>query len=130
MIQANELRVGNLVLLNNPVYRPIDTGQIHLINAITKEYASVSKLTKEPFTDTYGQYLQYIEGIPITTEWLLKFRFKKKLNDNKVSYNKHNIIIHFVNGIFTEYVHQKQIKYVHKLQNLFFEIRGVELSGF
>ena len=118
MIQANELRIGN--------YIQHEVKGLIVVNGIEPHCLDYSIRV----LDGSWVYLKNCTKVPLTEERLLKFGFKKKLNDNKVSYNKHNIIIHFVNGIFTEYVHQKQIKYVHKLQSLFFEIRGVELSGF
>jgi len=140
MIQANELRIGNLVILNN-IYRPKDIGQIRLVNAITKEDASVSRLTKEPFIDTYGQYLQYIEGIPLTEEWLLKFGFKLTINNKDSGYKQFGLNIKGLDLMFCLECNSDKpdfylnmvgvdIDYIHQLQNLIFDLTGVELSGF
>ena len=45
-MRALELRIGNLVLLNNPKYRPAETGKVHVIDDIRPKDAVVFELDK------------------------------------------------------------------------------------
>lgn len=63
MIQANELRIGNLIEMD---------GMPLTVTSITNEYVGVNE----------GFLLDiFAKGIPITVEWLLKSGFGKKEND-------------------------------------------------
>lgn len=92
-----------------------------------------------------GLHLDYIKPIPLTRTWLerLGFEFYKPLghyriviNDIWVQVNVNEIIkgdpafvFTFTNLNYDEVQHmpKKVLKYVHKLQNLFYEIMDVEL---
>ncbi len=141
-LTAKDLRVGNLVITNNPKYRSQDIGKVACIVAINslKKYeeldgdALIYHLDNE-WKDTYGQFLIYLEPIPLTEEWLLRFGFEKKENNWKclcicndwtylywerlagleLSVNKHSVML-------------PHIKYVHQLQNLYFALTNQELE--
>jgi hypothetical protein len=115
-MQANELRIGNL-LYNNNVLVTIDARSIFDI------------------WDDKG--LKEYKPIPLTEEWLLKFGFSKRAVLSSVLYdmknprfsiylnppidksNKWNIL-----GIEKNI----NIQYVHQLQNLYFALTGEELT--
>lgn len=103
MIQANELRVGNLVHDN--------IGGVLKIKGISTE----SDLT-------------HIRPIPLTEEWLIElgFDFFLYISDNGITFRFEKIgsdwICHIDDSIILE------IKYVHQLQNLYFALRGQELT--
>jgi hypothetical protein len=81
-MEANELRIGNLVLTNNLEYRASDAGKIAHVVAIDSEKvheelkgtATICHLDSE-WGDTYGQWFVHLKPIPLTEEWLLKFAF-------------------------------------------------------
>lgn len=119
-VKANELRLGNYVdyycevldrWTNSKVIDYIDRG-----------------------TDTDTSY--YIEGIPLTEEWLLKFGsierkglhpwYSLKINTLEFQYdNTDPINIQLVIG---DYVISIPCKYVHQLQNIYFALTGEELT--
>jgi hypothetical protein len=79
-----------------------------------------------------------IEPIKLTVDWLLKFGFKfsaKELGfvkDVKMSHSTNKLIIFPPNNFKLKHnqtsVRFKRIMYVHKLQNLYFELTGQELT--
>lgn len=94
--------------------------------------------------------LEYYKPIPLTKEWLLSFGFKQtyKDHDSYFSYKNFTVCIRDASRYNTKYyfsvtvyngerkssrsvgdegLRVKKKKYVHHLQNLFFEIRGEEL---
>jgi len=130
-IQANELRIGNLILDN-------------ISNKIEKvDYLTIKIVINEE--DIY-------EPIPLTEEWLLKFGFVKyqwmngyfintffgdlmiqlhkteiHLFFTKVSYDSQGMKFYgrkFINNK-TSFTH---CKYIHQLQNLYFFLCGEELT--
>ena len=110
-MKASELRIGNLVLIENEVHKLRIRDIYHI------EHSSLK-----------------VEPVPLTEEWLVKFGFKKQPNlfyDNEVEYAKqwenHEVVIghnmELYNGIFS-----RIIKHVHELQNIYFALTGEELT--
>lgn len=121
-MNANELRYGNY---------------IQRITPDSKEYIQVEKISKH-FINGLGvsAYLP----IPLIEEWLLKFGFEfyKPLSHYRLVYNDVWYQINHKDGVFmfsfvnlnyfeSNYMPPKQIEYVHKLQNLFYELENKEL---
>ena len=117
---ANELRIGNLILVD---------GEITEITGIKKSTVS--------FSDGFQMFIAGgIEPIPLTEEWLLKFGFDKVLPRNDKMYYRLNdyFVIEdsrfFLLGddAFEILKLRQEIKYVHQLQNLYFALTGEELT--
>jgi hypothetical protein len=118
-IQANELRIGNLVDWNGE-------------NGIISQLLEREVVFKCGESDLY----ETINPIPLTEEWLLNFGFKvnreTKEGNNIWRYNWteghfeieqiYSFFLNDNNGYDTE------IKYVHQLQNLFFALTIEELN--
>jgi len=121
MVNKEELRNGNLVNYNGDVY-PVSTIGMFGISGKSKESAFISKYNN-----------MHLSGIPLTFEWLRKFRFE--LNDigedptetekryrhaYKGSFGiefdtqKGTFTLHNVVGELVEY------QYVHHLQNVYY----------
>jgi hypothetical protein len=78
--------------------------------------------------------LEEVKPIPLTEEWLFKFGFKF---DGHCSWWKNELIELTIDigedeySVFNDngdYITLKGIKYVHQLQNLYFAIKGEELT--
>lgn len=74
---------------------------------------------------------EFLEPIPLTEEWLLKFGFKIRDGewwiDNEifgVTFDENHEPLHIWDGSFTD----SPCKYVHQLQNLYFALTGTELQ--
>jgi hypothetical protein len=140
-LTAKDLRVGNLVLTNNPKYRSQDVGKIAYVLNINSEKefegmigtATIYHLENE-WKDTYGQFLEYLQPIPLTEELLLKFGFRKEsipVKQNTVLHETYDLNnLHLLRRIeFNQiWYNNIQVKYVHQLQNLFFSLCEEELT--
>jgi len=103
-MKANELRIGNLVLDNVGL----------------------------PLTMTAGYFgnTSWIEPIPLTEEWLLKFRFVLEQKKPNV-YTKYGLQFRVWENTVVSFIDSRrdhrQIYTVHQLQNLYFALTGKEL---
>ena len=123
MIQANELRIGNLVNSKND-------GIISITN-ISEKSVAVSE------AHCYNHIpVEFISPIPLTEEWLLKLGFKKRKNRHLFHW-ENKIVISEYKDEFENFFYPKtgydirfsnEIKYVHQLQNLYFALTGAELT--
>lgn len=108
MIKANELRIGNLIYNTK--------GNVSEVNIEALAY-----ILKEPH--------HQCKPIPLTEEWLLKFRFEK---DGGIFHNEivlyENTKRFSYNANYFEHDNLIDIKYVHQLQNLYFALTGEELT--
>lgn len=129
---ARELRIGNYIWFND-----------------APEKIGIAKVTQildnGILTDQGFAYINEIEPIPLTEEWLLKFGFQKsigffmilsKLTSIELGLNNDTAEIQYY-CYFRERSHvgegdyvllRKNLKYVHQLQNLYFAITGIELT--
>lgn len=112
MIKANEVRIGNLV---NKCH--VDYGW-----ATTKiEIYDIENMLE---TDGLSSY----EPIPLTEEWLVKFRFEDLIKGTYIC--KHQVVLKKESDGYSyeKFSHQKIIiKSVHQIQNLYFALTGEEL---
>jgi hypothetical protein len=121
MIKANELRIGNLVLIDG------EESEIH------------GGLIADFETDCFDGK---IEPIPLNEEWLIKFGFERRVFAQRNEYiliididnQKHFIEFAFPRNekiqviMYYDKCFYKHIKYVHQLQNLYFALTGQELE--
>jgi hypothetical protein len=106
MITANELRIGNWV-------KTISTQKIFRVSIKT-----LSSLRSG---------ICYIEPIPITEEWLLRFGFEKT---SLHYFKKDSVILSFEDYFYECFLGNKLviINHIHQLQNLYFALTGKELE--
>jgi hypothetical protein len=102
--------------------------EIRIGNLINRNGLIVT-VDEQTFWDMIHNTEQY-EPVKITEDWLLKFGFEKYEFDN-VQYPQYrwkNRLIVVRHGCFVDYGTSVQLKYVHKLQNLYFALTGEELT--
>lgn len=117
MIKAKELRIGNWV-----DYKVKD-------NHVQLELNDFEEMNKN--VDFLGWMLK---PIPLTEEWLIKFGFVRKDNNEfKFLHLKHaSIQLHLIKGkgywlYKNGWIIGNPMKYVHQLQNLYFALTSQEL---
>lgn len=119
MVQANELRLGNLLKYNEEIVEVIKIFGSHL-----EVHSDVFQF----WTDEINEFNQ----IPLTEEILLKLGAKEliKLNDGYKRFNLDAIHLSISpeRDYFIEYVHQIPIKYLHTFQNFVFATKTKELN--
>lgn len=114
---ANELRIGNW-------YKPLGgAGNIKL---------------ESDWISYFAKYIELLEGIPLTEEWLVKFGFKKADKDTyKIDLHPTwgNLEISITDTSFSISKYNSDsdvpgdaLESVHRLQNLYFALTGIELT--
>jgi hypothetical protein len=126
-MKASELRIGNYV--NVPIKEQCPF-RIDAFEHCSETFIKVAQEVKlngfevHPLT-WYGGDLQ---PISLTEEWLLKFGFET----NDVRYWQISAFRLHINRygewIFKVETFEQEIKYVHQLQNLYFDLVGEELK--
>jgi hypothetical protein len=145
-MRANELRIGNLVKINNDLL-PEMNGETFIVLGLNErhdyefpESTGVVSLRHTLSIRVLNQFDQFIEPIPLTVEWLMKFGFNKVI-DHWIGFesyhyeNKNGWIYLIEEGFEIELNILKErhnlgrtYKYVHQLQNLYFALTGEELT--
>lgn len=139
MIQANELRIGNLIKLS-PLYDSLNThSDYSIVNGIDKSYCFLR-------TNMTVKW-KFVEPIPLTEERMLKFGFEKtvsiigKSETEYIDYRMKYFVCFLLpdgKGLEVEFwakhntINERgyitNIQYVHQLQNLYFALTGTELT--
>lgn len=112
-MNANELRIGNIVEWGRLPFTVCSIGKSHVEN----EWWS------KPISEIYA--------IPLTEEVLLKYGFKfdcefnltRDMFEIQKSNINHNSFLFYMKGAYGV-----ELKYLHQLQNLFFALTGQELE--
>jgi hypothetical protein len=115
-MKANELRIGNLVLSKGvPV--------------------QIEEIMWETVRHCFGEFpIDYVEPIPLTEDWFLKFGFYQSMSWTYAIELKGNFKLVYYLGEkgwsigFKSYSDFSNLKYVHQLQNLYFALTGDELT--
>lgn len=156
-MKANEIRIGNIVTVDNPLFHPNLKDVPMLIKGIYEtERGYAVKLehivpSDDIFTE-YSQLTQFIRPIPLTEEILIKAGFEKKeftrfttfkLNRVEItnveffdedkdgkefSFKQWRISGLYSSDLFYFKSYSPNIKSVHQLQNLIFALMGEEIK--
>ena len=143
-MKASELRIGNYVTIdNNENWEEIKHIPMVVISIKYKEEGNYSisvdmAFEEDLFYNGFSQYERFIEPIPLTEEWLLKFGYTKvKVKGEFVLFEKElcvytiafssfaNIFIKHTISLVTQLT---AFQYVHQLQNLYYALTGEELN--
>ena len=134
IMKATELRIGNLVKINNELL-PETKNEIYKVYGLNAKFdlsfpdsSGVISLNDTKSIRIYSQFDEFIKPIPLTEEWLLRLGFE---STNTYYFSKCNLhlqgdirgfhlVISRIDGI--------KVKYVHQLQNLYFALTGEELT--
>jgi len=112
-MKANEFRIGNTVSFSGRV--------------LNCSYHDISNMAKMEITE--GKISDIYEPIPLTKEWLLKFKWFE-IKDGQFIFKDNNYLSINEDGclyVENNYVANEDISFVHQLQNLHFALTGEEL---
>lgn len=121
-MKTSELRIGNLFLDSK-------TNLIVEINMINSLHIQTG-VTRHQDKELYHLRFDELTPIPLTSEWMKDFGFE---TDSDYSDCFHNDIAIYAGDTFTynasyfEHDNLIEIKYVHELQNLYYELTKEEL---
>ena len=118
----SELRIGNLLTVGN-----------YDVKVIEIHHLGVQVCDLEETQDTWELYTDRIKPIPLTEEWLEKFGFEKDENGLYKLFNQSEVPILLnedLNGWTCDGINFSinNTQYVHQLQNLYFALKGEELT--
>jgi len=133
MIQANELKIGNLVYYNG------NHKEVGIVTSLQpKFYPKYCETSKDIFIGLNQRHdivynVKDIQPIPLTEEWLLKCGFERvennwKVLDNIVFKLSWERLAGLVLALENESIFLAHINYLHQLQNLYFALTGEELQ--
>jgi hypothetical protein len=125
MMEARELRIGNLVYFPN--------NEIVEIYGVSKDI-----VIKNNGCDFFPISVIDVKPIPLTEQWLLKFGFEvNEFHKNykiKVDYYHHSIKFYENEWVYSNDVSDASchtiasVNYVHQLQNIYFALTNEELT--
>jgi len=142
-VMASELRIGNLVIVENEKYRPKLKDVVLEITEINESMGLDNKnshgiglkhINQKPYTyyERYIQLIAFIKPIPITEDWLLKLGATEEMLGHflldrfqliwKESYNYWYVIDRY-NACY-----YSKVEFVHEWQNLYFALNGSDLT--
>lgn len=129
-MKANELRIGNLLLIDGLHGECIMTVESITAKGQMREENRVIYFLED--NCQVGEFMKHCSGIPLTEDWLLKFGFIKydeyffKIKLKK-GYSEgwylgsDNTLVKSISEFMVRY------KHVHQLQNLYFALTQTEL---
>lgn len=151
-MKANEIRIGNIITVDNPQFHPNLKDVPMVIKGIhTTERGYAVKLehlipSDDIFTE-YSQLIQFINPIPLTEEILLKAGFEKESEDDKygrvflIPNTKYIIrVVNYGNPQKVDFGYSleisdnkdwcgiKRIYFLHDLQNTIFALTGEDIK--
>ena len=153
-MDARELRLGNLATINNPEYHPQMKDVPMVVTSISELQGN---LDPEPYYSirleqvnknkyewcVFSQMNKYVEPIPLTKYWLLRFGLEKReqgvcdyfhigINELTHDWLFDLVWLKKIEGGYEDFPFYRNgkfiIRYVHQLQNLYFALTGEELT--
>lgn len=149
-MEANEIRIGNIVMVDNPEYHPqlknvplrVTKVEERVINRTAEYIVGLEHINQEPNTyyESYSQYLKFIKPIELTKNF-----FRRNKRATGWCEATEMIYIGFLDGAVYEcennesavhvdicsYGHLEEVKhtlYIHELQNLYFILTKQEIE--
>ena len=151
-MKIEDLRIGNLVSVNNKQFHPNLKGAILRVTGLNERSSNgviETSVNLECERETYSQFIEYIEPIPLTEHLLVDNGFEKSSHYNAYMHYDLEVIIKANDGkgywkldhfskihdgklyltSEAEYtVSERPIEYIHQLQNIFFILSGKEID--
>src|SRR3972149_5268197 len=139
-MKANELRIGNLITIDNSVYWSklkdvplivVNIGQTMNIKGESSHSVGCEHINQKANTyyETYSQFIENIKPISLTEEWLLKLGFIKHGATNEwfaKDWGRNGVAIIKYHSAYERFCYEfgqgynKILNHVHQLQNLFY----------
>jgi len=146
-LKANELRIGNLVGLEDSEWNGFNQFFEFMENSEVKSFlddrnkcAIVKTIAEEVELMAYGVDLDFysykeIQPIPLTEDWLIRFGFKWSVFHQAIHKEGFDFDLNesswggYFLSTFKRGIHiGETIQHVHQLQNLYFALTGTELT--
>lgn len=134
-MKAQELRIGNLVFIENDLL-PETKGKIYKVYGVSEKYnfdfpesTGTVSLNQIGTIRNYSQFDEFIKPISLTKELLLRLGFDVNNSPEWIDQlKKYEIICGTTSYLRGAENSVYPIKYVHQLQNLYFDLTGEEIT--
>jgi len=135
-MEAKDLRITNYVLVNNVKYHPELQGiPVKVIgleekdNKLFPDSNHVIRVRNE--YNSYAQFNEYIEPIPLTQEWLI--RFGAKYNSKFIIHDRFKLMYkeaynYWYVSDLNSLTYLSKVEFVHEWQNFFYAMNDHELT--
>ena len=127
-MDSKELRIDNFIRLK-------ENGNIFDVQVVGTRCESIDVYNNGIYTSYLKNIDYYLEPIPLTEEWLVKFGFKivvknAEKNGVLICYNIKEKTYDFVlrDSFYNKKFTVSKLKHVHQLQNLYFALTNEELT--
>ena len=134
MTIAKDLRIGNLVMVDNPKSHPQLNGVILEVTSISETKGidnentygvGLKHINQQPYTyyETYSQFIEFIQPIKLTEEILLKCGLKRNIHCEFMLF-EHSEVPILISDTLNDWTVDGicfsvgLLKYLHQLQNL------------
>lgn len=146
MIDVQDLRIGNLVTVNNEKYHPSLKGiplEVTGISEASEDRWAISlkhiNQKRNTFYQTYSQFIKYLDPIQLTPEILeaAGLKYREHLDDHYIRISEFNdrsdiLILSKYNTLVcasnSQPVFFKHVTSLHQLQNLYHSLTGEEFK--
>lgn len=121
-MEAKELKVGNLLILDNIKHRPHESGKIHKVVDIREKSATI--IIPQSINE-YGQYYEFLKPLKIDIGILLQLGFVYDVLSNKYIFTdketrcKLKIGRNTAGCWFCHLGKRYYFSYIHEIQNLY-----------
>lgn len=141
-MKIEDLRIGNLVSVNNKQFHPNLKGAILRVTGLherSRNGVVETSVNLECERETYSQFMEYIKPVALTEQWLLDLGFNQIIEKQWYLHfhdvcltlyedsEQYMVQIHDME-IDESSIFLKSIQYVHQLQNIFFILSGKEID--
>lgn len=111
-MKASEIRIGNYFEYKN-----------HIIQFAIEDFAEI--VNNDQFLELF------LKPIPLTEQWLKDFKFKRTKPTKYMSFDVYELNgIRVYKGVYIyAFPNNREIKYVHRLQNFYFAATDKELTS-
>lgn len=133
MIDVRELRIGNIVNDDTNLAQEIGCKVVGIIESISEENIELKYLRSDGDTFYGEEHPRNLSPITLTEELRLKLGFSQMSNTDsdgkiKLSIFCDNDILYLTLNWNNYQIFKDPIKYLHQLQNIYFDLTGKELE--
>lgn len=133
MIDIRELRIGNIVNDDTNLSQEIGCKVVGIVESISEENIELKYLRSDGDTFYGEEHPRSLSPIPLTEELRLKLGFSQMNNTDSDGKIKLSIVcdddILYLTLNWNSYqIFKDPIKYLHQLQNIYFDLTGKELE--
>ena len=145
-MEANELRIGNYVRINNSKHHQDVKDEVFCVTGIQErlhhdfpnsDYSISLVLDKRYAYQSFAQFNEFVAPIPLTEEWLVNFEFELKADQGDMKYYELGRFgvkcvegdeYYFYLVLEQDYIILNELLHVHDIQNVWHSLTCSDLT--